>query len=338
LEQSTVRVLVVDDYQPWRNFVLSRLEKWPRLQVVGESSDGQEAVEKSRELKPDLIILDIGLPTVDGIEVARQVQQQLPNARILFCSENRSPEVAGEALLAGGGGYLLKSDAGRDLVSAVTATIWGKRFISRGFSGHPFPEAPDSGSVRDERHVVQFYMDDAVLLDELAALFKSSVDEGRSVAAIMTRSHRIGVEKALLARGVNVREATANGSFCILDADQTLSEFMEPTGPSRERFLSQFGSMLCKLKTSGSATGKGVLLFGEMVAVLWEQKRYDAAIRLEELWNELALTSSFDLCCAYPAQAFRGESPVAGYASICAQHSHVVSAFEEFRSPAQLGN
>jgi DNA-binding NarL/FixJ family response regulator len=334
LEKPTVRVLVVDDYKPWRNFVLSRLERWPRLQVVGEASDGREAVEKSLELQADLIVLDIGLPNVNGIEVARQILQKLPNARILFCSENRSPEVAGEALRAGGAGYLLKSDAGRELPAAVTSMIWGKRFVSRAFSGHAFPEASDSGLVRDHRHVVQFYMDDVVLLDELAALLTSAVGQGRSVAVIVTPSHRIGLEKRLLGHGGKVSEATLNGRFCMLDADQTLSEFMDPTGPSRERFLSQFEKILRTLTAASAAADGEVLLFGEMVAVLWAQTRYDAAIRLEELWNELALTSSFDLYCAYPAEGFRGELPGGGYADICAQHSHVVSAFGEVRSPS----
>src|SRR5262249_6477969 len=98
---------------PWRNFIRSRLEKWPRFQVVGEAPDGQVAVEKAGELQPDLILLDIGLPKINGIEAARRIRQQLPNARILVCSENRSPEVAEKALQAGAGGYLAKFDAGR---------------------------------------------------------------------------------------------------------------------------------------------------------------------------------------------------------------------------------
>jgi hypothetical protein len=165
-------------------------------------------------------------------------------------------------------------------------------------------------------------------------LFESSVREGRSVGAIMTNSHRSGLEERLLAKGVNVSEATKNGRLCMLDADQALSEFMGPTGPNRERLFSQFRNILRTLEASNAAIGSGVLLFGEMVAILWEQKKYDAAIRLEELWNELALTSSFHLCCAYPAKAFRDELTVAGYAKICGQHSEVVSAFADLRSPA----
>lgn len=186
MQKSIVSVLIVDDYEPWRHFMRSSLQQWPELQVVGEASNGLEAVQKSRHLQPDLIVLDIGLPTMNGIEAARQIRQRSPNARILFCSENLSPDVAEEALRAGAAGYLVKSDAGSDLFTALTSVMAGKCFISRALARHAFAETSDSGLVRDPGHVVQFYTDDAALLDELAGLFRGSLGEGRSVAAIMT--------------------------------------------------------------------------------------------------------------------------------------------------------
>lgn len=317
----------MDDHEPWRSFILSGLEKWPELQIIGEASDGREAVQKSQQLQPNLILLDIGLPTMNGIEAARQIRQQSPNSRILFCSENLSPDVAEEALLAGGGGYLVKSDAGSDLLSAVTSVVGGRRFVSRTLAGHAFAH---SGLVRREGHVVHFYTDDAVLLDELAALFRGSLGEGQSVAAIMTSSHRSGLERRLLAQGVDLSEATQNGRLCMLDADQALSEFMQPGGPSRERFLLQFGNMLRTLQAASVAKQSGIVVFGEMVAVLWKQKKFEAAIRLEEFWNELAKIHAFYLCCAYPDSAFQERLSGSPYASICAQHSAVVPPFGTF--------
>jgi DNA-binding NarL/FixJ family response regulator len=87
LDASTVSVLVVDDYEPFRRFVCSTLGKRQDLQVIGEASDGLEAVRKAEELKPDLIVLDIGLPRLNGIEVARRIRKLYPKCKILFMSQ-----------------------------------------------------------------------------------------------------------------------------------------------------------------------------------------------------------------------------------------------------------
>jgi DNA-binding NarL/FixJ family response regulator len=165
----------VDDYKPWHRFILSNLLNCPELQVVGEAYDGWEAVQKSQQLQPDLILLDIGLPTMNGIEAAKQIRRRSPDTRILFCSENRSPDVVREAFRVGAGGYLVKSDAGSDLSSAVTSVIQGKRFVSCTLAAHIFVEPADSGLVRDRGHVVRFYSDDTFFLDELTALFDAAL-------------------------------------------------------------------------------------------------------------------------------------------------------------------
>ena len=93
LERSTYRVLVVDDYEPWRSFATRTLQKIPELQVVSEASGGLEAVQKAQELQPDLILLDIGLPTLNGIAAARRILQNAPKTKILFVSEQRSSDI-----------------------------------------------------------------------------------------------------------------------------------------------------------------------------------------------------------------------------------------------------
>jgi DNA-binding NarL/FixJ family response regulator len=132
----SVRVLVVEDYEPWRRYFSTALQKDPELQVIGEVSDGLEAVQKAEELQPDLILLDIGLPTLNGIEAARRVREVSPTSKIVFVSENRSPDIAQEALGTGAGGYVVKSDARSELLPAVKAVLEGKRFISASLAGH----------------------------------------------------------------------------------------------------------------------------------------------------------------------------------------------------------
>ena len=136
MKQSPIRILVVEDYEPWRRYFSTALQKQPELQVIGEVSDGLEAVQKAEELQPDLILLDIGLPTINGIEAARRIREVSPTSTILFVSENRSPNIAEEALGTGAGGYVVKSDAGSELLPAVKAVLEGKRFISASMAGH----------------------------------------------------------------------------------------------------------------------------------------------------------------------------------------------------------
>jgi DNA-binding NarL/FixJ family response regulator len=136
LEKATIAVLVVDDYGDWRRFVCRTLKKNSGLHVIGEASDGLEAVQKSQELQPDLVLLDIGLPTLNGIEVARRIAEVSPTSKILFVSENRSVDIAEKVMSMGAGGYVVKSDAGSELLPAVKAVLEGKRFISASLESH----------------------------------------------------------------------------------------------------------------------------------------------------------------------------------------------------------
>jgi DNA-binding NarL/FixJ family response regulator len=125
-----VSVLVVDDFEAFRRFVSSELGKRPELQVVGEASDGLEAVQKAEDLQPDLIILDIGLPTLNGIEAAKRLRRVVPDAKILFLTQNNDTDVVRAALSDGAKGYVLKPDANKQLLQAVGAVLQGDRFVS----------------------------------------------------------------------------------------------------------------------------------------------------------------------------------------------------------------
>jgi DNA-binding NarL/FixJ family response regulator len=131
-----IRILVADDFEPWRRFVswLIALRK-PEWNIVCEVSDGVEAVEKAGDLKPELILLDIGLPKLDGIEAARQISQIASYTKILFLSGFDSLEVVEEALNTGANGYVLKLDAASELIEAVEAVFQGKRFVSSRLAG-----------------------------------------------------------------------------------------------------------------------------------------------------------------------------------------------------------
>jgi DNA-binding NarL/FixJ family response regulator len=129
---------VVEDSEEFRKFICSTLGERPELQVVGEVTDGLQAIQKAEELQPDLIVLDIGLPSLNGIEVARQIRKLSPKSKILFVSQESSAEVVREALATGANGYVVKMDAGSELLIGVSAVLRADQFVSKRFSGQDF--------------------------------------------------------------------------------------------------------------------------------------------------------------------------------------------------------
>jgi DNA-binding NarL/FixJ family response regulator len=133
------RILVVDDFEPWRHFVRSILQV-TNVEIVDIASDGLEAVQKAEALQPDLIVLDISLPKLDGIDAARQIRSVAPKSKILFLSQVSDPDVVRAALRVGARGYVVKDDAVRDLVAAVEAVVLGKHFLSNRLTGYDFSD------------------------------------------------------------------------------------------------------------------------------------------------------------------------------------------------------
>lgn len=132
---SVFRTLVVDDSEPWRRRICSILQTQPELRVVAEAADGLEAVQKAKELQPDLILLDIGLPNLNGIEAANRIRQLAPEAKILFLTLYSDQDVVRAALNTGAQGYVLKTDARRELLPAVAGVLGGDDFVSSGIKG-----------------------------------------------------------------------------------------------------------------------------------------------------------------------------------------------------------
>ena len=123
---------MVEDSEPFRKFICSTLRERPELQIVGEVVDGLEAVQRAEELQPDLIVLDIGLPSLNGIDAARRIRKVSPESKILFLSQESSADVAQEGLHLGALGYVVKARAGSELLTAVEAVLRGERFLSSG--------------------------------------------------------------------------------------------------------------------------------------------------------------------------------------------------------------
>jgi DNA-binding NarL/FixJ family response regulator len=145
-----IRVLVVEDSEPFLRFILSTLKKRSDLQIVGQTSDGQEAINMAEQLRPDLIVLDIGLPTLNGIEAARRIRKFSPRSKILFVSQESSADIVREAICLGALGYVLKSHAGRELLAAAEAVCQDKLFLGSGLSDTHFLGVADLPSLESD--------------------------------------------------------------------------------------------------------------------------------------------------------------------------------------------
>jgi DNA-binding NarL/FixJ family response regulator len=130
-----IRTLVVDDFASFRRRVCWMLEEKSEVRIIGEAVDGVEAVQKAVEFQPDLILLDSDLPKLSGIEAARQIRKIVPKAKILFLSQDSNPEVVHDAFGLGARGYVIKSDASRELLTAVKTVSLGKQYVSRALAG-----------------------------------------------------------------------------------------------------------------------------------------------------------------------------------------------------------
>ena len=129
-EMRRLKILIVDDFELFRRSICFLLKHRPEFDIVGEASDGLEAVQKAEELKPDLILLDASLPKMRGIDAAREIRKLLPDSQIIFMNYESNANLVQETLSMGISGYLVKTSADKDLLNAVDAIAKGERFCS----------------------------------------------------------------------------------------------------------------------------------------------------------------------------------------------------------------
>ena len=341
MAKSSIRILVVEDFEPFRAFITSALEQHPELQIIGELSDGLEAVRRAAELHPDLILLDVGLPSLNGIAAARRIRERSPQSKILFVSGDQSPDIVEQAFSAGAAGYLVKSDAGRQLLVAVAAVLQGKHYLSSSLSGlhgnhnghqHkgsyalskpkqvtlPAPQREIVG-----RHEAMFYSNDRQLLDHLSQFIGVALNAGNGAVVVATGAHRDSLMLSLQAGGVDIAAALEQGRYIAVDAAELLSTCMVNGMLEPNPFLQGFGQLILQAASAAKTEHPRVAVFGEGPDLLCKQGNIKAAIQDEELGNQLSQTYEVDILCGYSLSNVQGVEAVDVLQQICAEHSAV---------------
>ena len=329
------RILVVDDYELWQGFVSKTLRNEPELQIIGQVWDGLEAVQKAQELRPDLILLDIGLPTLNGIEAAHRMREVSPTSKILFVSENRSLDIARGALSTGARGYVVKSDAAGDLLPAIRAVLKDEQFVSSSLVGRDLAEASDDQNDNPQRnnvgtpfqaqkkvrHEVEFYADDAGFVHGFARFIEAALKAGDAVIVVATESHQAQLHERLTADGVNVVAESEQGSYIPLSVTDTLSSFMVNGAPDPVLFGKLAGDLITQAAKGAKGQDPRVAVCGEAVHTLLAAGNLEATIKLEHMWDEITRRAEVDVLCGYFQSTFASGESISTLNRVCAEHS-----------------
>jgi DNA-binding NarL/FixJ family response regulator len=316
---STFRVLVVDDHELIRKVVRLILQQRDDLQIVGEASDGLEAVQKAKVLRPDLILLDIDLPRLNGIQAARRLRDLVPRAKVLFLSVESSSDVVREAFNVGGAGYIYKLHVGSELLPAIETVLRGKQFIG----SHLEDEFSESTArpTPPHRHEMLIYSDDAVLVESFTRFIATTLMANNAAIVLATKSHREILAQRLRERGFDIDGAIQQGTFISLDAAEMLSTIMVNSVPDRVLFFEGLRGLIESTAKAAKTEHPRVAIFGECVGLLYAEGNLNAAISLEKAGNNLAKTHNIDILCAYPW--FQGKEGDSAFNGICAEHSAI---------------
>ena len=312
------RILVVEDHESVRRFICSILRERPDFVVVGEAADGLDAIDQAGQLRPDLILLDIGLPKLNGLEAAKKIRIIAPEAKILFVSLESFPDMIHEAFRQGGWGYVHKLRAQLDLLPAVEAVLAGREFVSSDV-------ALDDGRESRSRHEVQFYSDETVFIEGVSRFIAAALRAGNPAIVLLTRDHGETIIQNLRKAGFNMDDAIRRGTYIFLDAADTVSRVMVNGAPDLNRFSAGLISLIESAAIATKAESPRIAIVGECVDLLCLEGKVDSALLLESAGNDLIKTRNVDILCTYSLSGFYRQDDGLAYTRICAEHTAVHS-------------
>jgi DNA-binding NarL/FixJ family response regulator len=352
-----LRILIVDDHEVVRRGVRSLLSARAEWSVCGEAEDGLEAIEKAKRLQPDIVLMDITMPRMDGVQATKVIRQEVPEAEVILISQNDPSVGRTQAADADARDFVAKIDLSRDLLSTIERVVGqrnpnmmsnrrgGERValfdvlpaspstseepaleqkiggrMSQDIQNEPWCGLLDAAAPRD--HIVQLYQDEKFLSRAVCRFAVSAINHGEGVILVPTSAHWNALRPRLEAEGVDVQTAQSCGQLTVVDADKLLPEFMRNAMPDAPLFLGLAGETIAQAR--GGARFTKVRWWGEMVNVLWERGDVAASMGLEDLFHKLAHDRDIAIFCSFLMDNFDGDVHARMLPRLGQNHSHLI--------------
>jgi DNA-binding NarL/FixJ family response regulator len=338
---SFVEILIADDHDGFRRAVRSVIESKAAYRVCGEARDGVDAVAKVRQLRPDIVLMDINMPRMDGLWATRIIRREMPYCNVIIVTQNDAAIAREQARIVDAKGFVSKSNVVRDLlptlgrVAMENDSSLDRRIGERGVSADSHPVRADSpaasqsepwcgllSSAAPRDHIVQLYQDQQFLNRAVCRFAAAAIANGEGVILVPTVAHWDAFRPRLESEGVDVKAAEKRGQLTVVDADNLLPTFMRDGMPDSPMFLGLAQNVVSQARGEGRYSK--VRWWGEMVNILWERGEVAASMHLEDQFDQLAHEQDIAIFCSFLMDNFDGDVHARMLPRLGENHSHLI--------------
>ena len=334
-----VEVLIADDHDGLRRAIRSVIESEPAYRVCGEARDGVDAVDKARQLRPDIVLMDVNMPRMDGLQATAIIQREFADCTVIVVTQNETTIAREQARIAGADGFVANSDLSRDLFSTMRRVAMennsrpnlkkservkrdGKTGSAHGVANEGEPWSGLLVSAAPSDHIVQLYQDQEFLNRAVCRFAAAAITNGEGVILVPTVAHWDAFRPRLESEGVDVKAAEKRGQLTVVDADNLLPTFMRGGMPDSPVFLGLAQNVVSKAR--GDGRYPKVRWWGEMVNILWERGDVAASMALEDQFDQLAHEQDIAIFCSFLMDNFDGDVHARMLPRLGENHSHLI--------------
>jgi DNA-binding NarL/FixJ family response regulator len=338
---SFVEVLIADDHDLFRRAIRSVIESEAVYRVCGEACDGIDAIDKVRELRPDIVLMDINMPRMDGLRATEIIRREIPDCSVIIVTQNEATVAREQARLVDARGFVTKSGLTRDLLPTMgrVAMQNNNAVVPRESERRVNPEQnPKSShdvtanegeswrglltSAAPSDHIVQLYQDQQFLNRAVCRFAAAAITNGEGVILVPTVAHWDAFRPRLESEGVDVKAAEKRGQLTVVDADNLLPTFMRDGMPDSPVFLGLAQNVISEAR--GDGRYPKVRWWGEMVNILWERGDVSASMALEDQFDQLAHEQDIAIFCSFLMDNFDGDVHARMLPRLGENHSHLI--------------